>query len=205
MFCTPFGGCIAKPGRASYSCPEGVDRTDEAPERRKLPGQVRHSLDSRSAMGGCFHFRVFEGLILSPFGMTEKSSDFGCLAGGRLLLCRASLRTRSCSPERHPMVTGLGFMPLADCARFSLITRSALLYRGIRPGPFETGGISSTVQQGLCEAGAVGVGGDLGVDFEGEGEGGPAGLGGDAGLGAGADGVEEVFELEAEGFGVLGV
>ncbi len=56
---------------------------------------------------------------------------------------------------------------------------------------------------GFCvsgEAGAVGVGGDLGVDFEGEGESGAAGGGGHAGLGAVADGVEEVFKLEAKGF-----
>ncbi len=51
------------------------------------------------------------------------------------------------------------------------------------------------------EAGARGVGVDLGVDLEGEGEGGAAGGGWDAGLGAGADGAEEVFELEAKGLG----
>jgi hypothetical protein len=44
------------------------------------------------------------------------------------------------------------------------------------------------------------VGGDAVVDFEGEGEGGAAGFGWDAGWCAGADGVEEVFELEAKGF-----
>ncbi len=44
------------------------------------------------------------------------------------------------------------------------------------------------------------MGGDLVVDFEGQGEGGAAGFGGDARLGAGADGVEEVFEFEAKGF-----
>jgi hypothetical protein len=53
---------------------------------------------------------------------------------------------------------------------------------------------------GLEEAGAGGVGGDLGVDFERQGEGGAAGGGGDAGLRAVADGVEEVFEFEAERF-----
>ncbi len=52
----------------------------------------------------------------------------------------------------------------------------------------------------LCEAGAAGVGGDLGVDFEGEGEGGAAGFCGDAGWVAGLDGVEKVFEFEAKGF-----
>ncbi len=50
----------------------------------------------------------------------------------------------------------------------------------------------------LSQAGAVSVGGDLGVDLEGEG--GAAGLGVDAGLGAGLNGVEEVFEFQAKGF-----
>jgi hypothetical protein len=53
---------------------------------------------------------------------------------------------------------------------------------------------------GLEEAGAGGVGGDPGVDFERQGEGGAAGDGGNARLGAVADGVEEVFEFEAERF-----
>ena len=51
------------------------------------------------------------------------------------------------------------------------------------------------------EAGLVGVGGDGLIDFEGEGEGGAAGLCRDPGLGAGLDGVEEVFKLEAERLG----
>lgn len=41
----------------------------------------------------------------------------------------------------------------------------------------------------LSEAGAVGVGGDLGVDLQGESESGAAGLGGDAGWRTGLDGV----------------
>ena len=48
----------------------------------------------------------------------------------------------------------------------------------------------------------------VGVDvIESEGKGGAAGFGGDAGLRAGADGAEEVFELEAEGlaFGDVGL
>lgn len=47
----------------------------------------------------------------------------------------------------------------------------------------------------------MGVGGDLGVDFQGEGEGVAAGFGGDTGGRAHGDGPEEVFEFEAEGFG----
>ncbi len=46
----------------------------------------------------------------------------------------------------------------------------------------------------------MGVGGDLLVDFEGESEGGSACFGGDAGGCARADGVEEVFQLEAKRF-----
>ncbi len=53
---------------------------------------------------------------------------------------------------------------------------------------------------GLEEAGAGGVGDDLGVDLEGQSEGGAAGFGGNAGLCAVAYGVEEVFKFEAERF-----
>ncbi len=52
----------------------------------------------------------------------------------------------------------------------------------------------------LGQARARGVGGDLGVDLQGEGESRAAGLGGDAGWIAGLDGVEEVFEFQAKGF-----
>ncbi len=48
----------------------------------------------------------------------------------------------------------------------------------------------------------MGVGGDLLVDLEGQGESGAAGFGGDAGRRAVADGVEEVFEFEAQGLGL---
>jgi hypothetical protein len=41
------------------------------------------------------------------------------------------------------------------------------------------------------------------IDLEGEGEGGAALVGGDEGLGAGADGVEEGFDLQAEGLAGL--
>jgi hypothetical protein len=44
------------------------------------------------------------------------------------------------------------------------------------------------------------VGGHGGVDFEGEREGAAAGLGVDSRRFAGADGVQEGFELKAEGF-----
>ncbi len=50
------------------------------------------------------------------------------------------------------------------------------------------------------EAGAVGVGGNLLVDLEGEGEGCAAGGAGHARWNAVADGVQEVFKLKAEGF-----
>lgn len=46
----------------------------------------------------------------------------------------------------------------------------------------------------------MGVGGDLLVDGESQRECGATCFGGDAGLRAGADGVEKVFELKAEGF-----
>jgi hypothetical protein len=46
----------------------------------------------------------------------------------------------------------------------------------------------------------VGVDGDLLVDGEGKRERGATCFRGDAGLRSGADGVEKVFELEAEGF-----
>lgn len=49
----------------------------------------------------------------------------------------------------------------------------------------------------------MGVGGDLLVDFEGEGEGGASGFAGDSGGCTVAHGLEEVFEFEAEGFGAL--
>jgi len=52
------------------------------------------------------------------------------------------------------------------------------------------------------EAGALGVGGDFGGDLQGEGQGCATGAGVYAWGGAGTDGFEEVFEFEAEGFGV---
>jgi len=55
-------------------------------------------------------------------------------------------------------------------------------------------------REGTLEAGAVGVGGDGLVDLEGKGQGGAAVFAGDEGAGAGADGVEEGLDFEAEGF-----
>jgi hypothetical protein len=57
----------------------------------------------------------------------------------------------------------------------------------------------------LDQAGAVGVGSDLLVDLEGEGEGSATGIARNAGSGAVAHGLEEVFDLEAQGFGFLEV
>ena len=54
---------------------------------------------------------------------------------------------------------------------------------------------------GLAKAGAGGVGGHGGVDFEGEGEVFSSGCRVDTGWGAVGYGVEEVFQFEAERFG----
>ena len=62
-------------------------------------------------------------------------------------------------------------------------------------GPESGGGGEEVV-----EAGAGGMGGHGGLDFEGKGEGFPSLPSGDVGLAAGADGLDERLDFQAERF-----